>query len=156
MTANEITKELLTKIPEEFPNHVRIWRANRVKTLATGEGGRQRMLDAGIDGQADISGIIAPHGTRLEIEVKAGRDRLNPDQIAFGAMISVFGGVYIVAHTVENGLAQLRQLVGLRAQPKAMQSAGQVLDAAGGLEGLLAAARQKLREKKPCLTASTR
>jgi VRR-NUC domain. len=108
--ANKITKELLDEIPKQFP-HIRVWRSNRVKAMAVGRGGKPRMIDAGIDGQGDISGIIAPTGKRLEIEVKAGDDRLSEDQEKFRDMIRYHGGVYIEARDVERTLDQLARVL---------------------------------------------
>lgn len=108
--ANDITADLLIKIPEQFPQ-VRVWRNNRVKAMALGRGGKPRMIDAGINGQADISGIIGGSGKRLEIEVKAGDDELREAQIDFGHMIHSLGGAYIVARTVEGGLKALQEVV---------------------------------------------
>lgn len=108
--ANAITAGLLVELPKRYRN-IRVWRNNRVKTMAVGKGGKQRMISAGIDGQADISGIIGPFGRRVEVEVKAGSDRLSDAQKAFRSMILGLGGVYVEARSVEAGIAELeRQL----------------------------------------------
>jgi hypothetical protein len=63
-----------------------------------------RRVQAGIDGQADISGIVGPSGKRLELEVKCGKDRQSLEQIAFERMIRERGGVYVlVAYQRDNG-----------------------------------------------------
>ena len=103
MTANQITAELLIRIPERFPN-IRVWRNNRVDAMAIGKGGKPRRIQAGIDGQADISGIIGPWGVRLEIEVKAGKDRLRESQLSFAEMIMKHGGAWCVCEDVETTL----------------------------------------------------
>ncbi|MBV9082489.1 MAG: hypothetical protein JOZ62_07440 [Acidobacteriaceae bacterium] len=108
--ANEMTAELLIEIPERFPN-IRIWRNNRIKAMAVGRGGKQRLVSAGVDGQADLSGILGPTGRRLEIEVKAGRDELFTAQINFGRMIRDHGGVYLIARNVEALLSELEGIV---------------------------------------------
>ena len=133
--ANEITARLLDEIPKRF-REVRVWRNNRVKAVVTGENGRKRMMDAGIDGQADISGIAGPSGRRVEIEVKAGRDRLRPDQIAFRNMILSHGGIYIEARGVEAGLAALAESLN-EGTGESMQSAAQIVAEAGGPEEFL-------------------
>lgn len=79
-----------------LPN-VRIWRQNTGKAMLKG-----RMVQFGVPGQADLSGIIAPNGRRLEIEVKSATGRVRPQQKAFGAMIEKMGGVFVVARTVED------------------------------------------------------
>jgi hypothetical protein len=110
---NLLTKKLLAEIPKRWPTQVRIWRNNRVKTMAAGENGRLRMIDAGIDGQGDISGIAGPRGRRLEIEVKTGKDKLSEDQKRFRQMILSLGGIYIEARSVDGCIAQLEQHIGV-------------------------------------------
>lgn len=73
---------------------LRIWRNN---TGAAMQG--NRMVRYGIEGQADISGIIQT-GIRLEIEVKAEHGRQSDSQRRFGEMITRFGGLYILARSV--------------------------------------------------------
>ena len=107
--ANKITADLLEKISQRFFPRVIVWRNNRVKAKVTGAGGRPRFLDAGIDGQADISGIAGPHGRRVEIEVKAGRDELSANQKAFRTMILDHGGIYIEAREVDAALGELAE-----------------------------------------------
>jgi hypothetical protein len=55
----------------------------------------------GVPGQADISGLLSS-GRRVEIEVKSATGRQSPQQRAFEAMISKFGGLYILARSVED------------------------------------------------------
>ena len=106
MTANELTAALLIEIPKRFPN-IRVWRNNRVDAMAVGRNGKLRRIKAGLDGQADISGIIGPTGRRLEIEVKVGKDSQSQDQQAFDAMITGHGGLYFVARDLETTLSLL-------------------------------------------------
>lgn len=80
---------------------VRLWRANTGVAYAG-----TRAVRFGVQGQADLSGIIAG-GRRLEIEVKSARGRQTPEQRAFGEMIEKFGGVYIVARSVEDVLRRI-------------------------------------------------
>jgi len=105
--ANEMTAALLVEIPKRYPG-VRIWRNNRIDAMALGAGGRLRRVKAGVDGQADLSGI-GPGGVRIEIEVKAGRDKMSKSQIAFQAMILNHGGIYIEARDVDECMAALRE-----------------------------------------------
>ena len=56
--------------------------------------GDARPIHYGVNGQADISGILAPSGKRLELEVKTIDGRLSSDQLTFGRMITHLGGVY--------------------------------------------------------------
>lgn len=98
-TANQITAELLIRLPKEFPN-VKVWRSNRIDAMAVGKGGKLRRVSAGINGQGDLTGI-APNGKRIELEVKAdyahGRDKISAAQEAFCAMILGCNGIYILA-----------------------------------------------------------
>lgn len=105
--ANVITAEILVEIPKFYASSLRIWRNNRVDAMVPGRNGKPRRVQAGIDGQADISGIIAPHGKRIEIEVKAGKDRMSDKQIAFKRMIEAHGGIYILAHSLADVVAAL-------------------------------------------------
>jgi hypothetical protein len=67
------------------------------------------MVRSSLPGMADISGILGPHGQRLEIEVKVGRDRLRPEQKSFGEMIAAHGGLFIEARTLEQCCADLQR-----------------------------------------------
>lgn len=79
---------------------LRIWRNNSGVAVnqATNQGVR-----FGVKGQADLSGLLQG-GRRLEIEVKSATGRQTPEQKDFQAMIERFGGVYILARTVEDAL----------------------------------------------------
>jgi hypothetical protein len=65
-----------------------------------------------LPGEADIDGIVGPHGRRLAIEVKAGRDKQSEAQRSFQKMIESHGGIYIIARDVEGALAELRGRIG--------------------------------------------
>lgn len=113
-TANEITAALLLAIPVRFPL-VRCWRSNRIDAMAVGAGGKMRRVQAGVDGQGDISGIAGVKiggilvGVRCELEVKSGRDAMRQSQKAFQAMISRHGGLYLVCRDVDTALNDLQQ-----------------------------------------------
>lgn len=57
----------------------------------------------GLPGQADISGILC-NGRRLEIEAKAERGRQSQAQRLFQAMIEKYGGLYVLARSVEDAM----------------------------------------------------
>lgn len=79
------------------------WRNNRGTQQIGG-----RWVRFGIDGQADISGVLRG-GRRLEIEVKRPGQRQSPAQVAFQQAIEALGGLYVVATSVEDvvrGLAR--------------------------------------------------
>jgi len=75
---------------------LRVWRAN----VGVARIGR-RVVRFGVPGQADITGIL-PNGRRLEIEVKAPTGRQSEDQANFQRMIERFGGLYVLARSVED------------------------------------------------------
>jgi VRR-NUC domain len=106
MTANQLTAALLIEIPKCFPQ-IRVWRSNRIDAMAVGRGGKVRRVKAGVDGQADIMGIIGPSGKMLQIEVKVGKDKLSKQQRAFCKMIVDHGGIYLVAPNVSTALLVL-------------------------------------------------
>lgn len=74
-------------------------RAARMNTGAARDQ-RGHFIRFGVPGQADILGIIAPHGRVLAIEVKSQRGQQSQQQRRFQAMIEKFGGLYILARSV--------------------------------------------------------
>ncbi len=127
-TANQITDELIKRIGAEMPR-VWIYRNNRLNANATGRGGKNIRLSAGIDGQGDLTATIAAHeacvcekqppiygrmfmcpapyhlrGQRWDLEVKAsygrGRDRQSPIQEAFELKLKKHGGEYLLVERI--------------------------------------------------------
>lgn len=111
MTANQITAGLLIEIPRRFPDRIRVWRNNRVDAMLPGRDGKLRRVSAGIDGQGDITGLVKPSGRRIEVEVKAGKDRMRPSQTAFKFMIEDFGGLYLIARDIVNCLQDIAEAI---------------------------------------------
>ena len=91
-------KQLQNAILREFGTRsdVRLWRAN----IGAARIGR-RFIRFGVPGQADLTGIL-PGGRRLEIEVKSVTGHQTPDQRSFQTMIERFGGLYVLARSVED------------------------------------------------------
>lgn len=155
--ANRITSDLLDEIPKRFPK-IRVWRANVVKAMVIGAGGKPRMIQAGLEGQGDISGILGilaegltgerRIGIRIEVEVKAGKDRLRPEQIAFRNMILAHGGIYVEARSVADGLEKLDKAIAMLPRP-GMQSAAEIVKAAGGPEKFLEKAQRQEFQREP-------
>lgn len=83
---------------------IRLWDAATGYALSFGD--EQRVLHFGVNGQADLTGIL-PNGRRLEVEVKTPRDKLRPDQLNFREMILSRGGLYIVARTADEAEQEL-------------------------------------------------
>lgn len=54
----------------------------------------------GMNGQADLTGIV--NGKRIEIEIKTGTGKQRDTQKAFEKMITDCGGFYIVIRTIED------------------------------------------------------
>jgi hypothetical protein len=102
MNGKEITARLLLRIPEEFPQ-ARAWRRHVGSKDIDG-----RWQKFGRKGESDIDGIVKPHGTRLAIEVKAGKDRLTPEQQRYLDFVTEFGGIAFVAYDVESAIEELR------------------------------------------------
>lgn len=94
--------EILLMIAERF-SCIRAWKSKVV--LARLPNGRA--VRAGIPGQSDITGIIAPKGRRLEIEVKAGNDTTRRNQERFIEMVNSMGGVAFIAHDADDAERQL-------------------------------------------------
>lgn len=87
---------------------LRIWRANTgMGWFKDGEPARKTDRGAypvrfGTPGQGDITGLVLPSGRRLEIECKTERGRQSDDQKSFQRMIVSFGGIYLLARSLED------------------------------------------------------
>ncbi len=121
-------KQIQNKILREYATRsdMRLWRgstgkavplayvrsiANAVKSMDYRTAERLLMsppvLSFGLTGQADLSGILGDGfhpsaGTRIEIEVKSETGRQSKEQAAFQGMIERFGGLYVLARSVED------------------------------------------------------
>lgn len=103
-------RDLLHLILSTWGAHpaLRIWRANTgMGWFANGEPARKTDRGAypvcfGTPGQGDISGLVLPSGRRLEIETKFARGRQSDDQKSFQKMIENFGGVYVLARSLDD------------------------------------------------------
>ena len=82
----------------------RIWK-NSTGAAISGD----RFLRFGIRGQSDITGIYHD-GRRLEIEVKTGAASLSRHQLAFAKMIKKYGGIFILARSVNDVLDTLNSM----------------------------------------------
>ena len=102
-----------------------VWRQNVGRILVRDARGRvQRAFRAGPPaGVGDISGYVRNGGYRLEIEVKAARGRLRPEQRAFADAARADGVVHVVimydvalspAANVERGVALVKSAVAAR------------------------------------------
>lgn len=131
-SANEMTTRLLIEVPRRFQG-TRVWRNNTgmaygadavrgaINCLHVGniKGAldylQRRPIQFGVVGQGDISGIAPGQATgvaagrRVELEVKAGRDRMSEQQERFSEMIHNAGGVYVVVRDVDVALRELEE-----------------------------------------------
>ncbi len=98
MNRNLAEKRIQNEILRVFGTRsdMRLWRAN----VGAARFGRH-VVRFGIPGQDDLTGIL-PGGIRLEIEVKGPNGRQSREQQAFQRMIERFGGVYVLAGSVED------------------------------------------------------
>lgn len=76
----------------------RLWRVN-VGAFKDSGG---RLVRYGIPGMADISGILAPSGRRIEIECKAANGRQTEQQKRWQQMIEKHGGLYVLARSISD------------------------------------------------------
>ena len=91
-------KQLQNAILRRFATRpdLRLWRANAGVARY-----RDRVVKFGVPGQADITGITAD-GRRIEIEIKTATGRQSDQQKNYQAMIERFGGLYILARSVDD------------------------------------------------------
>jgi hypothetical protein len=93
--------QLVHDILEAWGAHPRV----RLARINTGKGyppGSDRLVTFGVPGTPDICGVLAPQGRWLGIEVKSAEGRQRRDQQRFQRVITRFGGVYILARSVED------------------------------------------------------
>ena len=101
MTEHQIQQQIIASFGAR-PG-MRIWR-NNTGALRDERG---HLVRFGLQGSADILGIMAPHGRLLAIEVKAGAGRQSEQQVRFQEMVTNHGGLYILARSVEDVAAVL-------------------------------------------------
>lgn len=77
---------------------------------------RGQVMTFGIDGQADISGILIG-GYRAEVEAKTGQGKLGNDQINFKNMIQNWNGFYHEARDVDGTIQALKAFLANRTPP---------------------------------------
>jgi hypothetical protein len=103
VTAAAMISALLNQIPRRFPG-ARVWRQNS-GALRDHNG---RPVKFGVPGCADISGIWMD-GRRIELEIKAGKDKLREAQVNWGKMIRECHGIFLEVRDVEGCLSQLEK-----------------------------------------------
>lgn len=68
-----------------------------------------RKIKFGVEGEADLQGIIAPTGRMLSIECKTGKGKLNAAQKRWRAMVLKFGGLYIEARSLQQVIDEVEK-----------------------------------------------
>ena len=85
------------------------WRNNSGAARVEGNSNqRGRFIRYGKKGSGDILGIL-PNGKFLSVEVKAGRDRLRPEQQEFMDDINIRGGVAMVARSLDDVIERIEK-----------------------------------------------
>lgn len=77
---------------------LRVWRNNTGALLDH----NNKLVKFGLQGSADIIGLMKPHGRFLAIEVKTEKGRQSESQKRFQRMIEDMGGLYILARSPED------------------------------------------------------
>lgn len=86
-------------------------RVNRMGFRTKTKTGREIWVSGGgTNGTADISAVL-PGGRSARIEVKAGRDRIRPDQVRYAERVTRAGALYFVARSFDDFYEWYRTLV---------------------------------------------
>lgn len=110
---DEVTQPTILRLGQR--RDVRLWRQNTGVARAMDD--PRRVIRFGIVGGGDASGIVAPFGTRLEVETKSATGKAEKSQLAFGKMIQTFGGIYIRGNDPAEIEAQLDAQLAARSCP---------------------------------------
>lgn len=89
---------------------VRLWKMHVGSVIEQKTG---RKITFGVPGQADTSGLFLPSGRRLEIETKTPVGRQRPEQKIWQAEIERYGGLYILARSLEMAMVPICVELGL-------------------------------------------
>jgi predicted porin len=100
MTEKEIQNNILRWLSTQY-RIGRFWETDSGLAFYEDARGGRRAVKFGLKGQADISGL-AIGGVRVEIECKTETGKQTKEQVSFGKMIVRFGGLYIVARSVDD------------------------------------------------------
>ena len=117
-------------------NHCFVWR-NNSGAFPTPHGGFVR---AGLKGSADIIGMN-PHGIFLAVECKAGKNKLQPSQIAFRDSVVACGAIHVVAYSVDDLEAAKAEIMAKRYAPAYPEGYEHQHGIRGSLHGLFPKSR---------------
>jgi hypothetical protein len=107
----DIPEAMLQKIVLAHVNQipgVEVWRMNTGGAYVRGA-----WVSFGREGQADLAGLMAPSGRRLEIELKTKTGRQRDAQRTYQEMIERHGGLYILARTLREAMVPVCEFLGL-------------------------------------------
>lgn len=105
-----LNNAILLEAGKRWPHSVRLWRRNVGFFKVLRDDGTVQPVKFGVRGEADLDGILRD-GRRLAVETKTPGDRMNADQQAFREMILRFGGVHIVARSVDDFVRQMEEVM---------------------------------------------
>ena len=98
--------QLLSRVLIKWGSHprVRLWRSNAGKAWVPVTGGGMRPIQINLPGCPDLIGWVSLSGQAvfLGIETKSPTGTLRESQLAFQAVLSRMGGIYVVARSVED------------------------------------------------------
>lgn len=87
------------------------WRNNTGATRYKDNDGGEQFVRFGVPGQADITGVLAPWGIRLELELKRPGAAQTSAQIQFQRLIESRGGHYLLAHSGTEAVELVQRLL---------------------------------------------
>jgi hypothetical protein len=96
MTEHELVQSILLEFGSR-PD-CRLFRRNVGAARRKGGG----LVRFGLPGMSDVHGILAPSGRVIEIECKTATGRLTEAQQNWLAMVTKFGGLAIVARSIDD------------------------------------------------------
>lgn len=102
-------KTIQWEILSAYGVHPRL-RIARVNTGMAYPPHSKRLVKFGVPGTADIVGLIAPTGRMLMVEVKTATGTQSEAQKVMQRIVTAFGGLYVVARSVEDVDAALAPL----------------------------------------------
>lgn len=105
---NKTTTQILDDL---LARGVLAWRHNTLPIPMVREGVFVGYRPSAKIGLPDILGIIPPHGIFLGIEIKTGRDKLRPEQIAFHDQARRLGAIILVISTFEDYQQQIEKII---------------------------------------------
>lgn len=120
VTATELQNKIILAVQQAYPG-ARLWRNNvglayPVTSFkrANGNPALMRPVRYGVVGSGDIAGWLYLDGRAIvaHIEVKVGKDKQSDEQRIFMETVRKYGGIYVVARSVDQALEELAKITG--------------------------------------------